>query len=61
MADLAKITASGHKAKLMPPRYVKPYGKRNKNDAPDAEGICEAGNQAFCEVFFLSGVAVAGE
>ncbi len=28
--------------KLMPPRYVKPYVKRNKNDAADAEAICEA-------------------
>lgn len=37
-----EITALGHKVKLMPPRYVKPYVKRNKNDAADAEGICEA-------------------
>ena len=26
----------------MPARYVKPYVKRNKNDAADAEAICEA-------------------
>ena len=26
----------------MPPRYVKPYVKRQKNDAADAEAICEA-------------------
>jgi transposase len=32
----------GHKVKLMPPRYVKPYVKRNKNDMADAEAICEA-------------------
>ena len=32
----------GHEAKLMPARYVKPYVKRNKNDAADAEAICEA-------------------
>jgi len=31
-----------HEVKLMPPRYVKPYVKRNKNDAADAEAICEA-------------------
>ncbi len=37
-----EITALGHEVKLMPPRYVKPYVKRNKNDAADAEGICEA-------------------
>jgi transposase len=28
--------------RLMPPAYVKPYVKRQKNDATDAEAICEA-------------------
>ena len=37
--ELAKL---GHEVRLMPPRYVKPYIKRNKNDAADAEAICEA-------------------
>jgi transposase len=32
----------GYEAVLLPPRYVKPYVKRNKNDAADAEAICEA-------------------
>jgi transposase len=32
----------GHTVKLMPPSYVKPYVKRGKNDAVDAEAICEA-------------------
>lgn len=32
----------GHQVKLMPPGYVKAYVKRNKNDAADAEAICEA-------------------
>ena len=32
----------GHEVKLMPPRYVKPYVKRGKNDAADAAAICEA-------------------
>ena len=32
----------GHEVKLMPPAYVKAYVKRNKNDAADAEAICEA-------------------
>src|SRR5271156_2089732 len=32
----------GHTVKLMPPAYVKPYVKRGKNDATDAEAICEA-------------------
>jgi transposase len=27
--------------RLMPPAYVKPYVKRQKNDAADAEAICE--------------------
>jgi transposase len=37
-----EITALGHEVKLMPPRYVKAYVKRNKNDAADAEAVCEA-------------------
>ena len=32
----------GHEARLLPPQYVKPYVKRGKNDAADAEAICEA-------------------
>jgi transposase len=32
----------GHDARLMPPSYVKAYVKRQKNDAADAEAICEA-------------------
>jgi transposase len=32
----------GHRVKLMPPSYVKPYVKRQKNDTADAEAICEA-------------------
>src|ERR1700716_3412084 len=32
----------GHQVRLMPPAYVKPYVKRNKNDGRDSEGICEA-------------------
>src|SRR5437868_128681 len=32
----------GHQVRLMPPAYVKPYLKRNKNDGRDAEAICEA-------------------
>lgn len=37
-----KLQALGHTVKLMPPQYVKPYVKTNKNDAADAEAICEA-------------------
>jgi hypothetical protein len=32
----------GHTVRLMPPAYVKPYVKRQKNDSADAEAICEA-------------------
>lgn len=32
----------GHEVRLMPPSYVKPYVKRGKTDAADAEAICEA-------------------
>jgi transposase len=37
-----ELQALGHKVRLMPPAYVKPYVKRHKNDATDAEAICEA-------------------
>jgi transposase len=37
-----ELTELGHEVKLMPPAYVKAYVKRNKNDAADAEAICEA-------------------
>lgn len=37
-----ELIALGHEVKLMPPAYVKPYVKRNKNDARDAEACCEA-------------------
>jgi len=37
-----EITALGHDVRLIAPAYVKPYVKRQKNDAADAEAICEA-------------------
>ena len=37
-----ELQALGHTVRLMPPAYVKPYVKRHKNDATDAEAICEA-------------------
>ncbi len=37
-----EIAALGHDVQLIPPAYVKPYVKRQKNDAADAEAICEA-------------------
>ena len=35
----------GHSVRLIPPQYVKPYVKRQKNDAADAEAICEASSR----------------
>jgi transposase len=37
-----ELTKLGHEVRLMPPAYVKPYVKRGKTDAADAEAICEA-------------------
>jgi transposase len=36
------LTSFGHEVRLIPPQYVKPYVKRGKNDAADAEALCEA-------------------
>jgi transposase len=37
-----EIGKLGHAVRLLPPAYVKPFVKRQKNDAADAEAICEA-------------------
>lgn len=37
-----EIAALGHAVRLMPPQFVKPYVKSQKNDMADAEAICEA-------------------
>jgi transposase len=37
-----RLTELGHTVKLMAPQFVRPYVKTNKNDARDAEAICEA-------------------
>ena len=37
-----ELTRLGHDVRLMPPAYVRPYVKRGKTDANDAEAICEA-------------------
>ena len=37
-----ELTALGHEVRIMPPSHVKPYVKRGKTDAADAEAICEA-------------------
>ena len=42
----SKLQGLGHTVKLMAPQCVKPYVKANKNDATDAEAICEAVTRA---------------
>lgn len=39
------LEALGHRVRLIPPQYVKPYVKRGKNDRNDAEAICEAASR----------------
>jgi hypothetical protein len=41
-----ELQAVGHTVRLIPPAYVKPYVKRQKNDAADAEAICEVVTRA---------------
>jgi transposase len=41
-----QLTQLGHEVRLIPPAYVKPFVKRQKNDAIDAEAICEAAQRA---------------
>ena len=36
-----QLTQLGHEVRLIPPVYVKPFVKRQKNDAIDAEAICD--------------------
>lgn len=36
------LQSFGHEVKMIPPQFVKPYVKRGKNDAADAEALCEA-------------------
>src|SRR4026207_2223549 len=41
-----ELQALGHSVRMMPPAYVEPYVKRQKNDMADAEAICEAVTRA---------------
>jgi len=43
-----ELTKLGHQVRLMPAKDVKAYVKRNKNDAADAEAICEAVQRPPC-------------
>ena len=48
-----ELRAMGHDVRLIPPAYVKPFVKRHKNDAVDAEAICEAAQRP--SMRFVSG------
>jgi len=39
------LTSLGHEVRLIAPQLVKPYVKRGKNDAADAEALCEAASR----------------
>src|SRR6266478_1542981 len=39
------LQSFGHEVKLIAPQFVKPYVKRGKNDAADAEALCEAASR----------------
>src|SRR5579875_2672026 len=51
------IAALGHEVRLIPAAYVKPYVRRNKTDARDAEAICEAVTRANMRFVALKTVA----
>ena len=55
-----EIGALGHEVRLMPPHYVKPYVKRNKSDAADAEAICEAVTRPTMRFVAVKGVEQQG-
>jgi transposase len=44
-----EISNLGHTVRLIAPAYVKPFVKRQKNDAVDAEAICEAAQRPIVE------------
>ena len=49
-----RLQAQGHTVRLMAPQFVKPYVKSNKNDAADAEAICEAVGRPNMRILSLS-------
>ena len=49
-----ELRALGHEVALIPPQYVKPYVDRGKNDAADAEAICEAMSRPKVEKRFVA-------
>ncbi|MCW0183185.1 MAG: IS110 family transposase [Zavarzinia sp.] len=55
-----ELSALGHAVRLMPPGYVKPYVKRNKNDRSDAEACCEAVSRPTMRFVPIKSVAQQG-
>ena len=55
------LQALGHRVKLIPPRYVKPYVKRSKNDRNDAEAIGEAASRPDMSTVPVKSVGVQAE
>lgn len=51
-----QIAALGYEVRLTPPRYLKPYVKRNKNHAADAAAICEAVTRPMLRFFAVKSV-----
>jgi len=52
-----QLQGMGHRVRLIPPAYVKPYVKRNKNDAADAAAICEAASRPGMRVVAVKSAA----
>ena len=55
-----EIGKLGHEVRLVPPVYVKPFVKRQKNDAADAEAICEAASRPTMRFVAVKGKAQQG-
>jgi len=55
-----EILKLGHEVRLVPPVYVKPFVKRQKNDAADAEAICEAASRPTMRFVAVKGKAQQG-
>jgi transposase len=56
-----QLAAVGHRVRLIPPQYVKPYVKRGKNDRADAEAICEAAGRPGMRFVAVKSVAQQAE